>query len=68
MKKYKVILIREQDYGCEEPPEEYTVDVILKDMETNTEITVSSPDAKLYNDNIDIGSIVSYDGINIKLS
>ena len=69
MKKYKVINIYEQDFGCEGLPEgkEYSVDVVLSNIETNEEITISAPDAELYEKNINIGSLVSYDNKEIKL-
>lgn len=70
MKTYKVINIMEQDFGCEERPngQEYCVDVILEDTEIHEKLTISVPDAKLYEDNIDIGSVVYYDGKNLDLT
>lgn len=67
MKTYKVIDITEQDFGCEELPEgqKYCVDVILQDNETNENITISVPDAELYEKCIDVGTLVYYDGRNI---
>ncbi|MDY4079902.1 MAG: hypothetical protein SOY42_14160 [Clostridium sp.] len=67
MKTYKVIDITEQDFGCEELPEgqKYCVDVILQDNETNENITISVPDAELYEKCINIGTLVYYDGRNI---
>lgn len=67
MKTYKVIDITEQDFGCEELPEvqKYCVDVILQDNETNEKITISVPDAELYEKCINIGNLVHYDGRNI---
>lgn len=64
MKAYKVTKITEQDFGCEERPDnqEYCVDVILQNNETNERITVSIPDAELYEKNIDVNSSVYYDG------
>lgn len=67
MKTYTVIDITEQDFGCEELPEgeKYCVDVILQDNETNENITISVPDAELYEKCIDVGTLVYYDGRNI---
>lgn len=67
MKIYKVINIMEQDYGCEELPEnqEYCVDVILQDRSTNKEITIAVPDAELYEKHIDVDSLIYYNGKNI---
>ncbi|MDO5516028.1 MAG: hypothetical protein Q4F66_00635 [Clostridium sp.] len=64
MKTYKVIDIKEQDFGCEERPadQEYLVDVILQNDETNERITISAPDSELYEKNIDVDSLVYYDG------
>ena len=64
MNTYKVIDITEQDFGCEELPEDekYCVDVILQDNETNKKITISVPDAELYEKSIDVGTLVNYDG------
>lgn len=69
MKKYKVINIYEQDFGCEGLPEgkELSVDVVLCDIEGKEEVTISVPDAELYEKNIDVGSIVSYDNKEIRL-
>ena len=63
MKKYKVINISEQDYGCEERPEDmpYCVDVTLEDCEDKSNKVISVPDAYLYDNDIDEGSIVSID-------
>lgn len=67
MKNYTVIDITEQDFGCEELPEgeKYCVDVVLQDNETNEKITISVPDAELYEKCIDVGTLVYYDGRNI---
>ena len=67
MKTYTVIDITEQDFGCEELPEgeKYCVDVVLQDNETNEKITISVPDAELYEKCIDVGTLVYYDGRNI---
>lgn len=67
MKTYTVIDITEQDFGCEEFPEgeKYCVDVVLQDNETNEKITISVPDAELYEKCIDVGTLVYYDGRNI---
>jgi len=67
MKTYTVIVITEQDFGCEELPEgeKYCVDVVLQDNETNEKITISVPDAELYEKCIDVGTLVYYDGRNI---
>lgn len=67
MKIYKVINIREQDYGCEELPEgqDYCVDVILQDRKTNEQITISTPDAELYEKHIDVDSLVYYNEKNL---
>ena len=67
MKTYTVIDITEQDFGCEEIPEgeKYCVDVVLQDNETNEKITISVPDAELYEKCIDVGTLVYYDGRNI---
>lgn len=70
MKTYKVINIIEQDFGCEERPsnEKYCVDVILEDTEIHEKLTISVPDAELYEKNIDVGSSVYYDGKAITLA
>lgn len=67
MKTYTVIVITEQDFGCEELPEgeKYCVDIVLQDNETNEKITISVPDAELYEKCIDVGTLVYYDGRNI---
>ena len=67
MKTYTVIDITEQDFGYEELPEgeKYCVDVVLQDNETNEKITISVPDAELYEKCIDVGTLVYYDGRNI---
>lgn len=69
MKIYKVIDIKEQDFGCEERPSdmEDCVDVILQDNETNEKITISVSDAELYEKQIDVNSLVSYNGQSIDL-
>lgn len=67
MKTYKIMRIMEQDFGCEEHPdnETYNVDVILVDNETGETSTVSIADEELYRKNIDAGCLVTYDGQNI---
>ena len=67
MKIYKVIDITEQDFGCEELPEgeKYSVDVILEDIEKNEKLTISAPDAELYEKSIDVRTLVYYDGKNL---
>lgn len=69
MKKYKVINITEQDFGCEELPEgqKYCVDVLLENIEDSTRMTISVPDDELYKKNIDVNSYVTYDGKSINL-
>lgn len=63
MNKYKIINISEQDYGCEERPDDmpYCVDVTLVDCKTKQTNVISVPDAYLYDNDIDEGSIVSID-------
>ena len=63
-KIYRIISIREQDFGCEERPdeEEYCVDVIVQDDNTKENLTISVPDHILYEKQIDVGSVVFYDG------
>lgn len=67
MNTYKVINIFEQDFGCEGLPEgkEYSVDVILENCETKETFTVSAPDAQLYEKDINIGDLVTYNGYTI---
>lgn len=67
MKTYKVIRIMEQDFGCEERPdnESYNVDVMLVNEETGENLTVSMADDELYSKNIDVGCLVTYDGRNM---
>lgn len=67
MKTYKVMRIMEQDFGCEERPDDkaYTVDVVLINNETGQNLTVSIADDELYHKNIDVGSLVTYDGTNM---
>lgn len=59
--------IMEQDFGCEERPdnESYNVDVMLVSEETGENLTVSMADDELYRKNIDVGSVVTYDGRNM---
>ena len=63
MNKYKIINISEQDYGCEERPYDmpYCVDVSLEDCKDKSTKVISVPDAYLYDNDIDEGSIVSID-------
>lgn len=55
MKTYKIMRIMEQDFGCEERP----------DNETGETSTVSIADEELYRKNIDAGCLVTYDDQNI---
>lgn len=67
MNTYKVINIFEQDFGCEGLPDgqEYSVNVILENLETKERITITQVDAELYKKNINIKDIVSFDGKTI---
>lgn len=66
---YKIIDIIEADFGCEGLPdgEEYCVDIVMQNIETNNIIIVKYPDAELYRKEIDVGSIVIYENNNIIL-
>lgn len=67
MNTYKVINIFEQDFGCEGLPDgqEYSVNVILENLETKERITITQVDSELYKKNINIKDIVSFDGKTI---
>lgn len=60
---YKVIDIIEPDFGCEGLPdgEEYCVDVVLKDKNSDRTLTIKVPDAQLYRKEINTGSFVNYE-------
>ena len=62
-REYKIIQIREADYGCEEliPGEKIKVLVTLMDLVTEEKIEVLAIDEELYKNNVDEGSIVHYD-------
>lgn len=67
MKTYKVMRIMEQDFGCEERPdnESYNVDVMLVNEERGENLIVSMADDELYRKNIDVDCLVTYDGRNM---
>lgn len=62
-REYKIIQIREADYGCEEltPGEKIKVMVTLMDLVTGEKTEILAIDEELYKNNIDEGSIVHYD-------
>lgn len=62
-KEYRIIQIREADYGCEELThgEKIKVLVTLMDIATEEKLDILAIDEELYKNNMDEGSIVHYD-------
>ncbi len=65
---YIVKDIMEHDFGCEGLPDgqEYYVDVILTDIDTNKNITVQYSDNELYRKEIVPGDKVTFENGNLK--
>ena len=65
-REYKIIQIREADYGCEEIKlgEKVKVLVTLMDIVTEEKLDILAIDEELYENNVDEGSIVKYDKEN----
>lgn len=70
METYKVINIFEEDYGCEGLPEgeEYSVEVILENIESGERKSIKVPDVELYKKNIDRGSLVYFHNTELRKS
>ena len=68
--KYKIVKITEDDYGCEERPDDYTPHVIVYLKSEESETTIKQVDKYLYDNDIDVGDtvIINSDGVLEKVS
>lgn len=58
MNKYKITKILEDDYGCEDRPDDYTLRVIVYLKSEDIEITIKQVDQYLIDNDIDVGDMV----------
>ena len=60
-KKYIIIKILEDDYGCEDRPDDYTPRVIVYLKSEESETTIKQVDQYLIDNDIDVGDMVFID-------
>ena len=68
--KYKIVKITEDDYGCEDRPDDYIPRVIVYLKSEDSETTIKQVDKYLYNNDIDVGDmvVINSDGLLEKVS
>ena len=68
--KYKIIKITEDDYGCEDRPDDYTPCVIVYLKSEDIETTIKQVDQYLIDNDIDVGDmvVINSDGLLEKVS
>ena len=68
--KYKITKILEDDYGCEDRPDDYTPCVIAYLKSEDIETTIKQVDQYLIDNDIDVGDVVfiNSDGLLQKVS
>ena len=59
--KYKIVKITEDDYGCEDRPDDYTPRVIVYLKSEESETTIKQVDQYLIDNDIDVGDMVFID-------
>lgn len=70
MNKYKITKILEDDYGCEDRPDDYISRVIVYLKSEDIETTIKQVDQYLIDNDIDVGDmvIINSDGLLEKVS
>ena len=70
MNKYKITKILEDDYGCEDRPDDYTPRVIVYLKSKDIETTIKQVDLYLIDNDIDVGDmvVINSDGVLEKVS
>ena len=70
MNKYKITIILEDDYGCEDRPNDYTPRVIVYLKSEDIETTIKQVDQYLIDNDIDVGDmvVINSDGLLEKVS
>ena len=70
MNKYKITKILEDDYGCEDRPDDYIPRVIVYLKSEDIETTIKQVDQYLIDNDIDVGDVVfiNSDGLLEKVS
>ena len=70
MSKYIITKILEDDYGCEDRPDNYTPHVIVYLKSEENETTIKQVDQYLIHNDIDVGDVViiNSDGLLQKVS
>ena len=65
MNKYKITKILEDDYGCEDRPDDYTPRVIVYLKSKDIETTIKQVDLYLIDNDIDVGDmvVINSDGV-----
>lgn len=58
MNTYKITKILEDDYGCEDRPDDYTPHVIVYLKSKDVETTIKQVDKYLIDNDIDVGDMV----------
>lgn len=68
--KYKITKITEDDYGCEDRPDDYTPCVIAYLKSEDIETTIKQVDQYLIDNDIDVGDmvVINSDGLLEKVS
>lgn len=68
--KYKIVKITEDDYGCEDRPDDYTPLVIIYLKSEDIETTIKQVDQYLIDNVIDVGDmvVINSDGLLEKVS
>ena len=70
MSKYIITKILEDDYGCEDRPDDYTPRVIVYLKSKDIETTIKQVDLYLIDNDIDVGDmvVINSDGVLEKVS
>lgn len=70
MNKYKITKILEDDYGCEDRPDNYKPHVIVYLKSEESETTIKQVDQYLIDNDIDVGDmvIINSDGLLERVS